>query len=356
MATDRTRTRPRQEVITAQRATVQSLERQAEQIAVDIAKSTLRAPFDGVVARRLVDEGRVVGAGQAILRLLERGTLQVRVGVPAALIDNLTQQSDLRIRNGDGNWPARLINVLPDRDPITRTRMALATDSDLLNPGDLVMLGIGTTVEERGLAVPVTALREGERGMWHCLIAEPADDGDYLLRSRSVFVLHTDGNTAIVRGAINDGERVVTAGLNRVTRHAGTTGGCGVESVSQIFYRNAHLLFLTVVVLLAGGASAMFNLPRQEDPRLTNRFPFVLTTWPGASAERIEALVTEPLEDAIREIAEVGVIEADSRPGISSINIELADHVTNVEEVERAACATKLMCCCLMAATMLFED
>lgn len=103
--------------------------------------------------------------------------------------------------------------------------------------------------------------------------------------------------------------------------------------MSTLTWKSPHLLWLGITVLLIGGISALMSLPRQEDPRLTNRFPMVITAWPSASAERIEALITRPLEEAIRTVSEVKTIEADSRPGISSISIELADHVTDVAEV-----------------------
>lgn len=103
--------------------------------------------------------------------------------------------------------------------------------------------------------------------------------------------------------------------------------------MSAATWRNRHLLWLSVIILIIGGLSALLGLPRQEDPRLTNRFPMVITTWPGASAERMEALVTRPLEEAVRTIAEVAVIQADSRPGVSSISIELGDDVTDVDKV-----------------------
>lgn len=93
--------------------------------------------------------------------------------------------------------------------------------------------------------------------------------------------------------------------------------------------RNPHLLVLVIVVLFVGGANALRSLPRLEDPRLTNRNPLVLTFLPGASAEQVEAQVTEPLERELREIAEVKKIESTSSLGVSSIAIELADDVVD---------------------------
>jgi len=91
---------------------------------------------------------------------------------------------------------------------------------------------------------------------------------------------------------------------------------------------NPHLLGLSVAVLVVAGASAFLTLPRQEDPRITTRNATVVTLFPGASAARVEALVTEKLEDRLQEVTEIADIESTSRAGVSVISIELQDRVT----------------------------
>jgi len=96
-------------------------------------------------------------------------------------------------------------------------------------------------------------------------------------------------------------------------------------------YRNPYLLWLAIAVLVVAGMSALLNLPRIEDPRLTERVALVLTFLPGATAERVEALVTEKLEDALDEIAEIKTLESVSRNNVSLITIELEDRVGPAE-------------------------
>lgn len=93
------------------------------------------------------------------------------------------------------------------------------------------------------------------------------------------------------------------------------------------FFENRHLLVLGLVVILLAGYSALSNMPRIEDPRITNRYPRVVTFLPGASAERVEALVTDPIEDTLREISEIKEIRSTSRAGISVVQMELQDYV-----------------------------
>lgn len=100
------------------------------------------------------------------------------------------------------------------------------------------------------------------------------------------------------------------------------------SDLSTLFFRNRHLLWLSVIAIMAGGFWATLALPQLEDPRITNRDPIVITPVPGASAERVEALVTEVLEDALDEIAEIRDIESTSRAGVSIIAIQLAPSVS----------------------------
>ncbi|MGL5303931.1 MAG: efflux RND transporter permease subunit, partial [Aeromonas sp.] len=96
---------------------------------------------------------------------------------------------------------------------------------------------------------------------------------------------------------------------------------------------NARVQLLTVALLLTAALVALQTLPRTEDPPLTSRFASVVTYLPGASAERVEALVSEPLENRLRAQSEIKLVESSSRPGISIINLELNDEINDVEPI-----------------------
>lgn len=93
----------------------------------------------------------------------------------------------------------------------------------------------------------------------------------------------------------------------------------------SIFYRSGHLLALTIMIILVAGFSAIKSLPTLEDPRIDLRNVLVLTAYPGASAERVEALVTDVLEDELRELYEIKRIDSTSKAGFSSLVVELED-------------------------------
>ena len=95
------------------------------------------------------------------------------------------------------------------------------------------------------------------------------------------------------------------------------------------FFRKGHLLALSIIIILVAGISAINSLPRLEDPRIDLRNVIVLTSFPGASAQRVEALVSDVLEDELRQLYEIKEINSTSKAGFSSIFIELQDWTDN---------------------------
>ncbi len=105
--------------------------------------------------------------------------------------------------------------------------------------------------------------------------------------------------------------------------------------ITDIFYRRPRLSVLALGLIIVAGLSALASLPRQEDPSLTSRFGSVKIAFPGASANRVESLVTEKVENTLTEVKEIKRLTSTSRTGLSIVGIELEESVTanDVEEV-----------------------
>ncbi|MFK7763170.1 MAG: efflux RND transporter permease subunit [Roseobacter sp.] len=95
--------------------------------------------------------------------------------------------------------------------------------------------------------------------------------------------------------------------------------------MGTLTFRQPRLVALILLVLISAGLSSFLSLGRQEDPTITNLFATITTAFPGADPARVEALVTAEIEDELREIAEVNIIESVSRSGVSVISVELQE-------------------------------
>ncbi len=90
---------------------------------------------------------------------------------------------------------------------------------------------------------------------------------------------------------------------------------------------NPRLIALFAALLIVSGLAALSSLPTAEDPRVMNRVATVLTPYPGATPERVEALISEPLENALRTLPEIETISSSSQAGVSVVRVELKDSV-----------------------------
>ncbi|MEM9589317.1 MAG: efflux RND transporter permease subunit, partial [Planctomycetota bacterium] len=103
--------------------------------------------------------------------------------------------------------------------------------------------------------------------------------------------------------------------------------------VALAFFRDTRLLVLVLALITVSGLSSLALLPRMEDPVLRSRVALVVTRLPGADAKRVETLVTEKIEQEIREIDEIKEVRSVSRVGISTVSIELRDSILDTDTV-----------------------
>ena len=93
------------------------------------------------------------------------------------------------------------------------------------------------------------------------------------------------------------------------------------------FHQDRRLLWTMLALSAIAGLDALATLPRMEDPRFSSRYEYVVTEWPGASAERVEALLTDRIEDALIGMREIHWISSESRAGVSSVFVALDNDI-----------------------------
>lgn len=212
-AHDETRLRAR-----ALGARVEAIAARLDAIDIELAKSRLRAPYDGVVADRYLHPGAVVAPGTAVVELLQRGEREAHIGVSAARAANLQPGSHYTLSLRGEPIAARLLSVRADVDPRTRAATAIFAlpDEVAALDGEPVTLTLPERVLQRGGWLPVAALLEGRRGLWNVLRIEQRGADKVTVRE-AVEVIDVQGNRAYVRGSLQDGAVVVSDGVHRVT-------------------------------------------------------------------------------------------------------------------------------------------
>ena len=104
--------------------------------------------------------------------------------------------------------------------------------------------------------------------------------------------------------------------------------------LARHLFNHPRYLALFIMAIIAIGLTSYNSMGRQEDPTITPFVAKIQTFFPGASPARVEALITKPIEDAIREVPEVDEITSTSASGVSVIMIEV-DYRLSLAEINQ---------------------
>ncbi len=215
----------RSEVAVARRtAAARSLELARNRLKYTI----LQAPADGVVTSIMAERGQVVAEGRSVVKLTQGDELEVAIGVPERLIEGLAESAaHITYWSQPGvSTQTKLRELSPTADPITRTYEARFTILDA--PREL-QLGMSATLHLNnpnsidGIAVPPSAIAgrsEALVGVGGVSSQSPIvwkvlnDEGQ--IGAVTVEVISYGQNEVIVRGELNEGDRIVSAGVHRL--------------------------------------------------------------------------------------------------------------------------------------------
>ncbi len=117
----------REEDIMGQEAVVRGLEAQVVEADIRLRDTVLTAPYDGVIARRFVEEGQNVQAKQPVVRFQDIDEVEIVVDVPETVMAAEIQASNIvaivaELSGAPGvEFPLRIREVAQVADPTTQT-------------------------------------------------------------------------------------------------------------------------------------------------------------------------------------------------------------------------------------------
>ncbi len=96
-------------------------------------------------------------------------------------------------------------------------------------------------------------------------------------------------------------------------------------SLIKQFLSNHVIANLTFAIVILMGIGGYLTMPREQDPEINFNWINVTTGLRGASTEDVEKLVTQPLEDAIRQVSDIRYVSSRRQEGISTILVRFQD-------------------------------
>ncbi len=101
--------------------------------------------------------------------------------------------------------------------------------------------------------------------------------------------------------------------------------------LTQIALENNRVTIVVLLVVALLGLAGYQTMPRDSMPPYTIRVASVVTSFPGAGPERVEALITSKIEEVAQELPELKTVTSESRTGLSVVSVALEQEVPSEE-------------------------
>lgn len=188
-----------------------------------LSRHTIYAPFDGVIASKLVEVGQWVDTGTALLELVEVDVLRVDVPVPQHYFAAVTPGTEVKVRFDalpEQVFSGKVTMKIPVGDESARTfpvRIEMQNKERVIAPGMSARVRFLLNRREQALVLPRDAIvkkSDGTELVW------VVNDKDGVLQAMSIKVQSGkpfERMVELVKGELSAGERVIVRG-NEILR------------------------------------------------------------------------------------------------------------------------------------------
>lgn len=186
----------------------------------------LRAPADGIVLRRVVEEGALVAPGAPILTIAENDSVKALFGAPDTIVNHLKLGQELMLTTEaipGAEFHGRITRISAQADPRTRVfdvEVTVHRPPTELRAGMIAALTLPDP-EASTSPVPVVPLgavvRSPERPDSYAVVMITEEQGRKIARRRAVRLGEAYGNLIAVSEGLDAGAQIVVSGASVVT-------------------------------------------------------------------------------------------------------------------------------------------
>ena len=196
---------------------------QREMAEIELARTTIRAPYAGVVTARHVSPGGYVRAGDPVATLVDDRRLELEADVPTDRLAGLAPGREVRFELDDGSTHRAAVRALvPDENPLTRTRPVrfiprFAPDGGYGRPAANQSVVVHVPITARRTVASVhkdAVIRQRGRPLVYVVKGSPEAAR---AEARPIRIGEAVGGRFVVLEGLDAGDLVVVRGNERIT-------------------------------------------------------------------------------------------------------------------------------------------
>ncbi|MEZ4548891.1 MAG: efflux RND transporter permease subunit, partial [Thermodesulfobacteriota bacterium] len=114
----------------------------------------------------------------------------------------------------------------------------------------------------------------------------------------------------------------------------------GTHNTARFFTENRQISWVLLVAVIVWGIYGWMNMPKRKDPDIPVLIALAVCPWPGATAEKVEQLVTKPMEETIAQNDSLHepkggnefAIKSMSLPGVAVVQVHLSEKIKDTKK------------------------
>ena len=104
-------------------------------------------------------------------------------------------------------------------------------------------------------------------------------------------------------------------------------------NITRFAIEKNRITIAFLIIIILGGYTAYNTISRAMEASFVIRWALITTDFPGASPERMEMLISDPIEKVVQETPELDYVQSTSVIGYSSVFVRLKDQYTDTQPI-----------------------
>ncbi|MEM9144062.1 MAG: efflux RND transporter periplasmic adaptor subunit, partial [Bacteroidota bacterium] len=204
------------------KAQYESQESAVKQLESQVGKSSIRAPFSGIIDEVIKDQGTVVapGAGSEVFRIVNLSDMYVNVEVPEAHLANVTPGKSVEIffpvlGSAVKSKIRQTGNFINPGNRSFNVEIPVPNKGGSIKPNLTAVAKINDYTSENAILIPQSVVSENASGEQYVYLTKEGDEGT--LSKKSIIKLgKTQGDLVEVLTGLSAGDRIIVEGARSV--------------------------------------------------------------------------------------------------------------------------------------------
>jgi len=202
----------------------EAAENMVSQAQSQLGKSTIRAPFSGIIDNVIKDQGTVVapGPGSEVFRIVNLSDMYIEVEVPESYIGNVTKGKEALVYFpvlGDSivTKIRETGNFINPSNRSFEAEIPVPNKDGKIKPNLTAKVAINDYTSEEAILIPTSIISENADGEQYVFVAEePNTDGEALVKRSVITTGKTQGANIEVLSGLADGNEIIKEGARSV--------------------------------------------------------------------------------------------------------------------------------------------